>query len=211
MKNKSYEYNKKEAIFKFIFLKFVEFIFLPAMVVFLPYLIGTLTFARVNFCKFTSYNDIESWGCGLLTIIISIGAILVLSIIIILIYFLVSGIIKQNWGWAKKWSRTREQRMKDVINTEKKLRKKRGFLVGDTVRIKKNLKATKDRDVYGLNVKKAMIKYRGSITSIDDSDDDYGYDFRLKIDGHQWWWTAKMLELVKERENPDLKKIQNKK
>lgn len=86
------------------------------------------------------------------------------------------------------------------------------FKVGDKVRVKKDLKVgnsyyMEDKESKWVFIEE-MLKYEGKVTEIEKIDRVLGdYCYFIKADNGSWKWTDEMLELVKEKPENEILKI----
>lgn len=215
---KKIDYDFGEAGWKFVILKFLE---ISAVLIFIYgfYYIGVyangLPEESCNFkiglhipcpnIDFPTAFDLWLVGfCFCVLIILTLFVwLLIIGVAVAILYL----IFALNWSWAKRWAETYESKKKRAIAKENDIRDEWKILEGDTVTIKDSLEVSKYYE--DLKFVKRMAPFKGKTGRVLELDSD-DHSYKLDID-RKSWWSVPMLKLKGKRENPFLKKLEEKK
>jgi len=213
------KYNKDKSKWIFAGLKLAEF-FAAFLFTFGIYGLGifanTLIGTKLGIFYGITYlreGIIDIWSLGLGFLFMSIISIIIICIVIWIIYETIKAFLVVNWKWAQRLTETPEgkkerkkenERLKKQYYDERRALK--GFLKGDMVRVKKNLKLNK---VYGTcRFVDGMKKYQGKTYKVNfrsyeyvDKEKTYYYG----MSGNNYYFDKEMLELKNPRDMKTLK------
>jgi len=209
------KYNKDKSKWIFAGLKLAEF-FSAFLFTFGLYGLGCLANSLVGtpigkFMGITTQAGIISiWSLGLGFLVMSMLCIGGIILICVLIYQIIQAFLVGNWKWAQRLTETPEgkkERKKENERLKKQYyderRKVKGFLKGDIVKIKKNLKLNK---AYGVcRFVEGMKKFQGKTAKIVHRDYEYvdkkrTYYYRIEGDDKYYYFDREMLELKTPRD-----------